>query len=148
MFLSEMACSSIRRIQKHIQISCRVKPSKLIRQREEIDAALKSLQQRGEEENRARPPLNHVHCEMSPEGPKIEWENMPEALDPHYVTFRGVKQPCGAPQSVSIAAMRANMNPRSARKRAQVISCVLFSPLCQHNSCQSASSVPPFQAKP
>lgn len=97
------------------QLACTVKPSKVIKQRERIDAMLETLNDGGR--------LGAAHCEFVGDV-KVLWDDVPKQLDPHWTTFRGVSLQSGIPATATIDALRANLNPRSIRKR-----CSLRAPL-------------------
>jgi len=93
-----------------LQLVCKTKKS-IARQREQVDKILEIFKNEGESS------LQHVHKELV-HVPEVPWNELPKELDPHWVTFRGVKLESGL--NWTRKKMMETLNPRSIRKRAQV----------------------------
>lgn len=93
-----------------LQLVCKTKKS-IARQREEMDKILEIFKRGGEAS------LQDAHKELV-HIPEVPWDKLPKELDPHWVTFRGVKLESGL--NWTRKKMMENLNPRSVRKRAQV----------------------------
>ena len=61
------------------------------------------------------------HAHWLIDSPVIDWDNVPAEVDPHHVTWRGTSIKAGAGiATTSHETIKRTINPRSARKRAQV----------------------------
>jgi SAM-dependent methyltransferase len=61
------------------------------------------------------------HAHWLIDSPVIDWDNVPAEVDPHHVTWRGTSIKAGAGiDTTSHETIKRTINPRSARKRAQV----------------------------